>query len=100
MTPTKPTLDAYLKINAMLFASAAFGFFAWLTWPRTAAYWGFGPISVVMGICCLGMLAKAFHLMAQIRARSMAVGTFVAQARPPEPAKLADLDALRRGGLL
>ena len=43
------------KINMNLLAGFAYALGAWLIWPDSLKWWGFGLMSI-----CLGMLAPAF----------------------------------------
>ena len=99
MTPHKPAWGTIFQINMALLGAAAFGFTAWVIWPNTPKWWGFGLMSIMLAISAPAMLIKAFILMVKLYQRDKALAEFEAANRDADPSELANDDVLRKAGM-
>ncbi|MVA98002.1 hypothetical protein GN330_12180 [Nitratireductor sp. CAU 1489] len=94
------SIGAVIGINLQLLWAAAFGFIAWVSWPGSAEWWGFGVLSVMMGLGSLGALVNALNAITGLYARDKALAELMAQGGPPKSARLAGHDDLKRAGMV
>ncbi|MEM1346553.1 MAG: hypothetical protein AAGI34_18490 [Pseudomonadota bacterium] len=89
-----------LQINAQLLLAFSFGAIGWWLWPSSLDAIAQGILSLTFAVLAFALACKALQLIAQIRARTLAILRYTANVRPDKPARLAETDALDRAGML
>ena len=95
----KTPIGAILKVNGHFLQAALFGGVAWLIWPTTPKWWGFGLLSILLGAAALASLIAAIRAMTKLYIRERELSRFTTTARTPEPSDLADQEALKNAGM-
>ncbi len=99
MIPGHSSTVNVLRVNGQFLMAFFFGCAAWIFWPTSAAWWGYGLLSLGSGACAISLTIKAITLMIQVRDAERAIQHHLHQTRPSEQARLASDDALRRAGM-
>ena len=99
MTATKTPIGAILKVNGHFLQASLFVGVAWLIWPTSPEWWGFGLLSILLGAAALASLIAALRAMTKLYVRERELARFVATARTADPSDLADQDALKDAGM-
>lgn len=84
-----------VRINGHLLACVICGVGAYLIWPTSIEWWGFGFLSIVLGICAFKSLVRAFRLMRKLKR----FADYEADRAKPKSATLASAEALRKAGM-
>lgn len=100
MTPTKTPLGAILKVNGHLLLTFIYCGSACLIWPTNPKWWGYGLLSIFLGVAALASVIAAIRAMTKLYIRERELAQFAATARTPAPADLANNDALEDAGML
>ena len=99
MTPHKPAWATIFRINIALLGAVAFAFTAWVIWPDSLKWWGFGLLSIMFAIAAPALLIKALILTVKLYQRDKALAEFEAANRDADPSELANDDVLRKAGM-
>ena len=100
MNPRKSSRGTVFKINMYLLGAFSYAFGAWLIWPDSLKWWGFGLMSIALAITAPAMLIKAIMMMFKLYARDKEFAEFEEANRAAEPSELASLDDLKRAGMI
>jgi len=63
MNPRKSSRGTVFKINMYLLSAFSYAVGAWLIWPDSLKWWGFGLMSIALAITAPAMLIKAIMMM-------------------------------------
>lgn len=96
----KTPVEPILKINGMLLHSFLLAGGAWWLWPSSPKWWGFGLISILLGIAAFGKAVVALRDIIKLHAREKEIAHLAATSRAPDPSDLADQNALKTAGML
>lgn len=100
MNPRKSSRGTVFKINMYLLGAFSYAVGAWLIWPDSLKWWGFGLMSIALGITAPAMLIKAIMMMFKLYARDKEFSEFEEANRAAEPSELASDDDLRKAGMI
>lgn len=100
MNPHKSNWGIVFKINMHLLGAFLYGVGAWLLWPDSLKSWGFGLISIMLGMAAPALLIKAIIMMFKLHARDKEFAKFEEDNRAAEPSELASVDDLKRAGMI
>jgi len=100
MSDRKSSLGTIVKINMTLLAAVTCAFIAWAVWPARLEWWGFGLMSIIIGLAAPANLARAITLMVQLYHRDKAIAAFEATNKKSDPSKLVSDEALRKAGMI
>lgn len=100
MTSRKSNWGTILKINLSLLGAFSFGVGAYLIWPDSLKWWGFGLISIIVGMAAPALLIKAIIMMFKLHARDKEIAEFEEANGAAEPSELASVDDLKRAGMI
>ena len=92
--------SSILAVNGLFFQAFLAGACAWWLWPSSPEWWGFGLISVILGVAAFGKIVAGFRAMVKIHGREKEFARLAATSRSPDPSDLADQDALRDAGMI
>lgn len=93
-------LGTSVAINANFFCAAGFALTAWMIWPDSAAWWGLGLISVLLGLASLGCGKTAITMMIRRYEYERAVAVFETQGAGPKSSHTATHERMRRAGMI
>ena len=85
------------KINMNLLGAVFYGAGAYLIWPDSLKWWGFGLLSIMLGMAAPAFLIRAIILMFKRRGRDAEQDAIEDLGNAPKSARLAtddDLEAL------
>lgn len=91
---------AVLRINVLLLGAVLLAAIAWAIWPSSPEWWGFGLLSIILGLAAFGTLIDAVRAMVKLYERQKIVARMEATARPAEQTEFADHDALKQAGMI
>lgn len=91
---------AIWRINGLLLGASLLTVIAWAIWPSSPEWWGFGLLSIFLGLSVIGMLINAGQTMAKLYAREKAIARIAAISRPQEKIEFADFEALKNAGMI
>lgn len=97
MNPRKTNWGTVFKINMNLLGAAVYGTGAYLIWPDSLKWWGFGLLSFMLGVTAPAFLIRAIILMFKRRGRDAELAAIEALGSAPKSAHLAtdsDLETL------
>lgn len=100
MSQHKSGRSVVFKINMNLLGAFSYGVAAWLIWPDSLKGWGFGLISIILGVAAPAQLVRAIIMMAEFHTREKEFAEFEENNRAAEPSELASVDDLRRAGMI
>ncbi len=100
MNPRKSSRGTVFKINMYLLGAFSYAVGAWLIWPDSLKWWGFGLMSIMLGIAAPAMLIKAIMIMFKLHARDKEFAEFEEANRAAEPSELASVDDLKKAGMI
>ena len=100
MNPRKSNWGIVFKINMHLLGSFSYGVGAWLIWPDSLKWWGFGLISILLGMAAPALLIKAIIMMFKLHARDKEFAEFEEANRTAEPSELANIVDLKKAGMI
>jgi len=100
MNPRESNRGVVFQINANLLGAFSYGVGAWLLWPDSLKSWGFGLISIMLGMAAPALLIKAIIMMFKLHARDKEFAKFEDDNRTAEPSELASVDDLKRAGMI
>lgn len=100
MNPRKSSRSTVFKINMYLLGAFSYAVGAWLIWPDSLKWWGFGLMSIMLGITAPAMLIKAIMMMSKLYDRDKEFADFEEANRAAEPSELASVDDLKRAGMI
>lgn len=95
-----PGWGQILRINMHFLGGSLFGAAALYCWPNNTRYWEFALISIIFGMAAISLFKGGVVLIMKLYNREVATRRYLESARPPEPARLADTDALRDAGMV
>ena len=99
MTPSDNSSGATAQINSKLLFAAFCVFTAYICWPTNAKYWGYGIISICMGLASIQLVVDAIKTMNKRYKRNKAYAEIMALGEKPKSSKMASEDALRKAGM-
>jgi len=100
MNQNKSNRSIVFKINMYLLGAFSYAIGAWLSWPDSLKWWGFGLMSIMLGIAAPAMLIKAIVMMFKLYARDKEFAEFEEANRAAEPSELASIDDLKKAGMI
>ncbi len=100
MSQEKSSRGIVFKINLYLLGASSYAVGAWLIWPDSLKWWGFGLLSIVLGLSAPVLLTKAIVMMARLHARDKEFAEFEEANPTAEPSELASIDDLKRAGMI
>lgn len=100
MNPRKSSRGTVFKINMYLLGAFSYAVGAWLIWPDSLKWWGFGLMSIMLGITAPAMLIKAIMIMFKLHDRDKEFAEFEEANRAAEPSELASVDDLKKAGMI
>lgn len=100
MNPRKSSRGTVFKINMYLLGAFSYAVGAWLIWPDSLKWWGFGLMSIALAITAPAMLIKAIMMMFKLYTRDKEFAEFEEANRVAEPSELASDDDLRKAGMI
>ena len=96
----RPTAGAIFVINIEFLYAAFLVWIAWLVWPETREYWGFGILSGLMGLGgFLQFITTLGHIRDHLR-RDRSVRAYAAQGESPKGDRMADITVQRKAGMI
>lgn len=100
MNPRKSSRGTVFKINICLLGAFSYAVGAWLIWPDSIKWWGFGLVSIAFAIAAPKMLFKAIRMMFKLYERDKEFAEFEEANRAAEPSELASVDDLKKAGMI
>ena len=100
MNPRKSSRGTVFKINMYLLGAFSYAVGAWLIWPDSLKWWGFGLMSIMLGITAPALLIKAIMKMFKLHAHDKEFSEFEEANRAAEPSELASVDDLKKAGMI
>lgn len=100
MSMVRNPFGAILRINILLLGACLLALIAWTIWPPSREWWGFGVLSIILGMTALGALLNAVREIAKLHAREKVIARMEAISRPAEQTEFADLEALKHAGMI
>lgn len=100
MSALHRSFKATLRINGLFLMACFCGFVSWLSWPTSVEWWGFGLISIVMGLNVPILIAKAVGEMLTLYARDKSIAALMAQGAEAKADNLATSETLRSRGMI
>jgi glucose dehydrogenase len=91
---------AVLRINTLLLGAVLLAATAWAIWPSSPEWWGFGLLSIFLGMATIAALIDAFRTMVKLHERQKIIARMEATARPAEQTEFADIEALKKAGMI
>ncbi|PCJ82172.1 MAG: hypothetical protein COA52_20230 [Hyphomicrobiales bacterium] len=88
------------QINIKLLFALTCALIAFYSWPSHPKYWGFGFISICMGLAAIGVAFDALRTMAKLYQRDKTLSKYMAQGNKPKSSKMASLDAMKKAGMI
>lgn len=88
------------EVNLKLAYAVFLGFIAWVSWPDSAKWWGFGFTSVLCGFASVAMAIQAIHLVRKIQLFEKQQREFEAKGSAVKSAGLASVDRMKSGGVI
>lgn len=99
MSNFKTPAGSIFAINGHIFLAAMQIIAAFLIWPANPDWWGFGLLSVVLGLSAMANVIAAFRAMLKVHAREKEIARLAQTSRAPEPSDLVGADALKDAGM-
>lgn len=99
MNPSDNSFGTTVQINSKFLFAALCIFIAYISWPTDAKYWGYGFISICMGLASIGLIIDAIKMMVKLYQRKKIIAEYMAQGKKPKSSKMASEDALRKAGM-
>jgi len=100
MNPRKSSRGTVFKINMYLLGVFSYAVGAWLIWPDSLKWWGFGLMSIALGFAAPAMLIKAIRMMFKLHDRDKEFAEFEEANRAAEPSELASVEDLKKAGMI
>tara|TARA_R110002126_G_scaffold239459_12_gene382803 strand:- start:1262 stop:1567 length:306 start_codon:yes stop_codon:yes gene_type:complete len=100
MKPFQNSNGTIYQINIKLLLALTCALIAFYSWPTHPKYWGFGFMSICMGLSAIGVTFDALRMMTKLYQRDKALSKYMAQGNKPKSSKMASLDALRKAGMI
>ena len=100
MSLGKTPTASVLTVNGHFFQAFLLGAFAWWLWPSSPEWWGFGLLSIILGVGAFGKTIEALRAMVKIYGREKELARLAATSRAPDPSDLADENALKNAGMI
>lgn len=100
MSALQHSFAAKLRINGMLLMSCLCGFISWFSWPSSIEWWGFGFLSIVMGLNAGILAIKAIGEMITLYLRDKTIAALMAQGAEAKADNLAANDVLKSKGMI
>ena len=91
---------AIWRINMTLLGAFLQAVIAWAMWPPSPELWGFGLLSILLGLSALAALINACRLIAKLYEREKIIARIEANSRPAEQTEFADFEALQKAGMI
>ena len=88
------------NINGQLLGAATCAFVAWLLWPSSYEWWGFGVLSIIMAFGTVLGLIGAIKSMAALYDRDKMIIDYGTLGAAPKSSRMASEDQLRDAGML
>jgi hypothetical protein len=99
MSTFKTPFSSTLAINGHLFLGAMQTITAVSIWPSSPEWWGFGLLSVLLGLSAFANLIAALRKMVKVYGREKEIARLAMSSRQPEPSDLAGFDAMKNAGM-
>ena len=88
------------KVNAKILYGAFLGLVAYLCWPTNPLWWGFGIITIVLGMEAITQLAGAIKLIFKLRTFEGGQEEFMGRGKQVKSSALASQDFLTEKGVI
>lgn len=89
-----------VRVNLQLLGAAICAASAWFLWPTSPEWWGFGALSIIVGLQVPVALVNAVRSYLSMRSRERAVARYMAQGGPLKSATTASRRALVDAGMI
>ena len=89
-----------LRINILLLCAVLLAAIAWAIWPLSPEWWGFELLSIFLGMAAVAALIDAVRTMVKLHERQKIIARMEATARPAEQTDFADIEALKKAGMI
>jgi uncharacterized membrane protein YadS len=100
MNTLQHSFKAKLRINGMFLMVCLCGVISWVSWPSSIEWWGFGFISIVMGLNTLILIIKAIGEIIALYSRDKSIAALMAQGVEVKADDLAHSDDLKSKGMI
>jgi hypothetical protein len=100
MSTLQHSFTAKLRINGMFLMACLCGVISWVTWPSSIEWWGFGFISIVMGLNAGILTIKAIGEMITLYGRDKTIAALLAKGTDAKADNLAGDDILKSKGMV
>lgn len=100
MNALQSSFKAKLRINGMFLMACLCGFICWVSWPTSIEWWGFGIVSIIMGLNTIILTFKAFGEIFALYARDKSIAALMAQGSVAKADDLADPNTLKSKGMV
>jgi hypothetical protein len=100
MRPFESSFGSIVSINAHLALAAGCGFAAWIIWPTSTEWWGFGVTAIFLAGAAMTAAGKAVRLAMELRAKKRAIAEFEAQGGSYAPVHVIGERELELMGML
>lgn len=99
MKPFVSSFSVIFDINRKLFGAALFVVLAWLCWPSGITWWGFGLLSLFMGLAAIMLLTQALQQAIKLKTRDETIATFSEQGEQPKGSAVVSSSDLDDAGM-
>lgn len=96
----KTPISSILGVNGHFLQAFLLGSCAFWLWPSSPEWWGFGLLSITLGLGAFGKTIEALRAMVKIYGREKELARLAATSRAPDPSDLADQSALKNSGMI
>lgn len=96
----RPSNRAIWAINMRFLQSAIGAAIAWFCWPETPEAWGFGILSILMGLGAFGHFIGTIAIIRDHLRRDRTIADYARQGERPKGDHLATTNAQRSSGMV
>ena len=100
MNPFQHSFKAKFRINGMFLMAYLCGAISWVTWPTSVEWWGFGFVSIVMGLNAAILNIKAIGEVIAVYSRDKTIAALMAQGVDVKADDLAGHNDLKSKGMI
>lgn len=100
MNALQHSFKTKLRINGMFLMACLCGVISWVSWPSSIEWWGFGFVSIVMGLNAAILTIKAIGEIVTVYSRDKTIAALMAQGVDVKADDLAGPNDLRSKGMV